>query len=164
MIKFTLHCDNDHVFEGWFASNAAFDHQAQNSLVECPMCGSDKVGKALMAPNVLTSDQMRASRRARADEPASTETPVAAPAAPSMPVATDPARAEMIAKLQEMSRALRANADHVGRDFAEEARKIHFGETPPRGIYGEASKDEIEALLDDGVGVAPLPPLPEDLN
>ena len=63
-----------------------------------------------------------------------------------------------------MARAVRANADYVGSAFADEARKIHFGETDPRGIYGEASRDEVEALLEDGIDIAPLPPLPEDRN
>jgi hypothetical protein len=160
MIKFTLNCENDHAFDAWFASGEAFDTLAGRGLTECVVCGSRKVTKGLMAPNVVTSEQKR-SRTAAATMP---DAPDAPDAPGNVPLAMDPERAGMIKRLQEMARAVRANADYVGSAFADEARKIHFGETDPRGIYGEASRDEVEALLEDGIDIAPLPPLPEDRN
>jgi hypothetical protein len=146
MIRFSLICSDDHAFDGWFASNDAFETQKKRGLVDCPVCGTAKVDKALMAPGVITSRRK------------------AGPVTDSAPVALDPERADMMAKLKEMVKAVRETADHVGKDFAEEARKIHFGEAPERAIYGEASQSDVEALLDDGVQIAPLPVLPEDRN
>ncbi|MCU0830063.1 MAG: DUF1178 family protein [Rhizobiaceae bacterium] len=146
MIRFSLTCDGGHAFDGWFASNDAFDTQRKRGLIDCPHCGTIKVDKAIMAPGVITSDRK------------------AAPSRDLGPVALDPDRVEMMAKLREMVKSVRDNADHVGTEFAEEARKIHFGEAPERAIYGEASRDEVEALLEDGVPVAPLPVLPDDRN
>jgi hypothetical protein len=146
MIRFSLICDGGHEFDGWFASNDAFDTQRKRGLLDCPACGSAKVDKALMAPGVISSERK------------------AARPAPSTQLALDPERAELMGKLREMAKAVRANADYVGSDFAEEARKIHFGEAHARGIYGEASADEVQGLLEDGVPVAPLPVLPEDRN
>jgi hypothetical protein len=137
MIRFSLHCDNDHDFEGWFRSNDDFDTQAQQRLVTCPVCGSHKVGKALMAPSVTTGRQKE-----------------------KMAVAMS----KMVAELKEMAQKVRENADYVGSDFAEEARKIHFGEVEKRGIYGEATGEEVKSLLEDGVDVMPLPVFPEDHN
>jgi hypothetical protein len=171
MIKFTLLCDKEHAFEAWFASNDAYDVQVKRGLVECPDCGSRRVEKGLMAPNVLTT------KRKTVVSPAGDTTTVAVPAqSVAMPavapqavmaaamMAMDPAKAEMMAKMLEFSRAVRSEADNVGKEFAEEARKIHFGETDARAIYGEATKDEVEGLLEDGVEIAPLMPLPEDRN
>jgi hypothetical protein len=146
MIRFSLICEAGHEFDGWFASNDAFDTQKKRGLIDCPACGSAKVAKALMAPGVITSERK------------------AARAAAPVQLALDPERAELMGKLREMAKAVRANADYVGGEFAEEARKIHFGEAEARGIYGEASADEVQGLLEDGVPVAPLPVLPEDRN
>ncbi|NJR13211.1 MAG: DUF1178 family protein [Phyllobacteriaceae bacterium] len=147
MIRFSLQCDNEHGFEAWFASGDAFDTQARRGLVDCLMCGSRNVHKALMTPGIVT---------ARRAAPAQVET--------TMSLALDPERAEMLEKLRGMARAVRESADYVGKDFAEEARKIHFGEVEARGIYGEASGSEVEALLEDGIAIAPLPMLPDDRN
>jgi hypothetical protein len=147
MIRFSLICEAGHEFDGWFASNDAFDTQKKRGLIDCPICGTAKVDKALMAPGVITSDRKAAKSSG----------------APAQLV-LDPERAEMMAKLREMAKAVRANADYVGGDFAEEARRIHFGEADARGIYGEASADEVRGLLEDGVPVAPIPVLPEDRN
>jgi hypothetical protein len=140
MIRFSLICEADHEFEAWFASNADFEGQSGRKLVACPACGSHDVSKALMAPNVST---------ARARE--------------KIAVAAGQ-QAEVMRKMQELSREIRANAENVGEKFAEEARRIHFGEIDPRGIYGKASREEISSLLEDGVSIMPLPDLPEDAN
>jgi hypothetical protein len=137
MIHFSLHCDDDHEFEGWFRSNDDFDAQVQKQLVSCPVCGSDKVGKALMAPSVATGRQKEKIAIAMS---------------------------KMASELREMAKKVRENSDYVGSDFAEQARKIHFGEAEQRGIYGEATRDEVEALVDDGVDVMPLPVFPDDHN
>lgn len=137
MIRFSLHCDHDHEFEGWFRSNDDFDLQAQKGLVACPSCGSHKVGKALMAPSVSTGRQKEKIAIAMS---------------------------EMAKEMKEMVKKVRENADYVGTEFAEQARKIHFGEAEARGIYGEATREDVEALLEDGVDVMPLPVFPEDRN
>ncbi len=141
MIRFSLHCDGGHDFEGWFRDNADFDRQSAQKLVACPVCNSLQVGKALMAPAVSIS---------RGKE--------------KMALALGETQKKMLEDMRELSRKLRENADYVGDKFAEEARKIHFGEADARGIYGEASRDEVHALVEDGVDVLPLPLFPEDKN
>ncbi|MHC1547970.1 DUF1178 family protein [Phyllobacterium sp. K27] len=137
MIRFSLHCDQDHDFEGWFRSNDDFDSQVDKGFVTCPSCGSHKVGKALMAPSVSTGRQKEKIAIAMS---------------------------EMAKEMKEMVKKVRENADYVGTEFAEQARKIHFGEAEARGIYGEATPEDVEALLEDGVDVMPLPVFPEDRN
>ena len=132
MIRFRLTCDNDHGFESWFASNAAYDGLKAAGQLECPVCGSRKVDKALMAPAVAT-----------------------APTAP--PAAGPEALAE---KLAAWRRHVEENSDYVGLEFVTEARAIHEGTAPERPIWGEARLDEARKLLDDGVPVAPLPFVP----
>ena len=160
MIRFSLVCDAGHAFEGWFASNDDYDRQAKMGLVACAVCGSAHVEKALMAPSVKTA--RKSEHRVERDQ---TQAGEAAPASET-PVALTmtPEQAEVAARIHALVREVRANSDNVGKAFAEEARKIHFGEAPPRGIYGEASRDEVESLLEEGVSVAPLPVLPEYRN
>ena len=136
MIRYGLICDNGHDFEGWFASASDFDGQQQRGLVECPACGSHAVSKRLMAPSVSTARKKDSRQQ----------------------LVMHAAKQEMIGKLKEMVTQIRANADDVGERFPEEARKIHYGEVEERAIYGEASSDDVEALLDEGVEVLPLPP------
>lgn len=141
MIRFSLHCDHGHEFEGWFRDNADFDRQSERKLVACPVCNSAQVQKSLMAPAVSTS---------RSKE--------------QVAIAMSEAQKQMLEQMRELSRKVRENADYVGDQFAEEARKIHFGETEARGIYGEASKEDVHSLIEDGVDVMPLPVFPEDKN
>ena len=142
MIKFSLICDQGHDFEAWFRDSADFETQNRRGLLECPACGSARVSKALMAPAVATA-------RKRED----------------VAVATgNAAQREVMAKLQEMARALKKTGEDVGERFPEEARKIHYGEADPRGIYGKATPDDVSSLLEEGVGILPLPDLPEELN
>ncbi len=144
MIKFALKCEADHAFEGWFSSGSDFDGQQARGLVTCPVCGSASVSKALMAPAVATAH--------------------AADAQVPMPMAGGGVPAEMIAKLREVVTQIRASSEDVGTRFPEEARKIHYGEAPARGIIGQAKQEEIGALLEEGIEIAPLPVLPEDAN
>lgn len=132
MISFALNCPDGHRFDSWFQSAAAFDSLAQAGHVACPVCGSTRVEKALMAPAV---------RPARAQA-----------AGPLRTVDTD---AE--AALAALRREVEENADYVGLNFVAEARAMHEGDLPSRSIYGEARIDEARKLLEDGVPVAPLP-------
>ena len=141
MIRFSLTCEREHEFEAWFRNNDDFDRQKKRGFVECPHCGSAKVEKALMAPAVST---------ARRQE--------------KMALAMNDMQKKAMAEMKALSEKLRENADYVGDKFAEEARKIHFGETEARGIYGEATLDEAKSLAEDGVGFMPIPVFPEDRN
>jgi len=150
MIHYALRCDSGHDFDGWFKDSAAFDKQAKRGLLECPHCASTKVERALMAPQV-------ASRKEAVNPPAPAKPPAAAKAVSNSP---GPMPAEMRALLQRMRAEIEKNCDYVGADFADEARKIHAGESERRGIYGEATAEEAEALSEDGIQVARIPWLP----
>jgi hypothetical protein len=141
MIRFSLVCDHDHDFEAWFRGNDDFDAQARRGFVECPACGSRKVEKALMAPAVSTGRKKE-----------------------KMALAMGEAQKQAMAQLRELSRKMRENAENVGDRFAEEARKIHFGEVEARGIYGEATPEDARALVEDGVEFMPIQVFPEDSN
>lgn len=139
MIQYSLHCAKGHQFDAWFKNAAAFDEQQARGIVSCALCGDDHVEKAPMAPAVARTDHARMS--------------VSSPGPDA-------------AKVREMLRAYRqkvtSQADYVGDKFAEEARKIHFEEVEARGIYGEATRDEVLALADEGVDFMPLPDLSDD--
>jgi hypothetical protein len=141
LIHFTLACDHGHEFEGWFRSNDDFETQRKRGLVDCPECGSSKVQKALMAPAVSTGKRQE-----------------------TMALAMNAEQRRILAEMKALSDKMRENADYVGDRFAEEARRIHFGETEARGIYGEASPDEAKSLAEDGVPFMPIPVFPDDRN
>lgn len=141
MIRFSLVCDADHSFDGWFRNGDDFDKQKKRGLVTCPVCHSPKVDKALMAPAVSTGRKKDTIALAMGEE-----------------------QRKALAQLKAMAAKARENADYVGDKFAEEARKIHFGETEARGIYGEATADEARSLIDEGVEFMPLPVFPDDQN
>ena len=160
MIVFDLKCRKDHVFEAWFPDSASFAEQAEAGKVVCPVCGSKKVTKALMAPAVVTS------RRGKAEvvEPAP-EGPQDAPqdsGATAAAVADSEKAGELRRMLKDLRDHVEKNCDYVGGEFAEEARKIHYGETDPRGIYGETSEAEAKDLQDEGIEVARVPWLPRE--
>ena len=156
MIRYALRCERDHTFESWFQSSSAFDQQVKRKLVTCPVCSSAKIEKAIMAPQIV-------SKKGR---PSTPPAPAQAPEAPR----PDPTplmmaqECELRAKLKELRDHIIKNADNVGDRFANEARKMHYGEIEHRPIYGEASPDEARALIDEGIDVSPLPVLPEDRN
>jgi hypothetical protein len=161
MIRYSLICERKHDFEIWFKNSADYDKQAKRGLVTCPECGSAKVEKALMAPAL--------GRGTRKDvQPQVVEAPPAealAPAENKTPVAMiSPLEQEFRAKLKELRDHLTKNADNVGAKFPEEARKMHYGETEHRSIYGEATPQEAKELLEEGVELHPLPVLPEERN
>jgi hypothetical protein len=155
VILYNLVCDKRHEFESWFPSSAAYEKQEKRKLIACPMCGSAKVERAIMAPNL-----------ARKDKSTSVPAPVEQAAeAPSTPVAmVSPEEKEFRAKLKELRDHLTANSDNVGKKFPEEARKMHYGETEHRSIYGEASAEDAKALHEEGIEFHPLPVLPDDRN
>ena len=134
MIKYDLKCAHDHDFEVWFSKSSDFDEQAPKGLIACPNCGSTKVEKAIMAPNVSTSRKKEA---------------IAAKRAQSMKM--------MNAAADKIRQEIENNCDYVGENFADEARAMHYGEKDERGIYGEATPEQASDLLEEGIGVAPLP-------
>jgi hypothetical protein len=159
MIRYALACDQGHAFESWFQNSAAYDKQVKVGLVTCPACGSAKVEKAIMAPRVSG-----AKKRSHA--------PAAAPEAGSPAPGSDPTPVAMVSpqehefrkKLKELREHLVRNADYVGQKFADEARKMHYGETEHRSIYGEASSDQAKELHEEGIEFHPLPVLPDERN
>ena len=160
MIRYTLICDNAHEFESWFANSAAYDKQAKRALIDCPLCGSTKVEKAIMAPRLTRKDKS-AAIVTPVEESAPPPTPAEAPTPVAM---ISPQEREFRKKLKELRDHLTANADNVGNKFPEEARKMHYGEVEHRSIYGEASPDDAEALHEEGIEFHPLPHLPNERN
>ena len=153
MIHYTLRCDQDHEFDSWFNNSASFEKQAKRGLLECPHCGSAKVARALMTPNVPRKGRVTAE-----PVPASPTPQPQAPAAPAM--AADRMPDHIRAMLQKLRSEVEKNCDYVGPGFAEEARRIHNGETDARGIYGETSREEAEALAEEGIDIASIPWVP----
>lgn len=141
MIQYSLTCENEHKFDAWFRNAAAFDTQKKQGIVTCPICSSTDVNKALMAPAVSrkSSDKVALS-------------------------IGHPQQAELRAAMKALREKVTSEADYVGDQFATEARKIHDHETEPRGIYGEATRDEVAGLVEDGIDFMPLPNLPEEHN
>jgi hypothetical protein len=161
MIHYNLRCAKGHAFESWFQSSSAYEAQEKRELVSCPVCGSTKVERAIMAPRIV-------SKKGRDTKP-SDQLPVPALAAdvipPSSPTPLLMAQeVELRAKLRELRDHIVKNADNVGEKFPNEARKMHYGDIEHRPIYGDASPDEAKALIEEGVEVMPLPTLPEDRN
>ncbi|MGA2891800.1 MAG: DUF1178 family protein [Xanthobacteraceae bacterium] len=175
MIRYALTCDKGHGFESWFQNSAAYDKQRKRSLVACPVCGSAKVEKAMMTPSLASNLAPRLGHADTAGSQPSVPSPTApnlmpplsqaSPAPPRGAVAmmSQPER-ELRQKLKELRDHITKNANYVGHSFPEEARKIHYGETERRSIYGEASPDEAKELHDEGIEFHPLPILPDDQN
>jgi hypothetical protein len=158
MIHYQLRCAEDHPFDGWFKDSDAFDKQAKVGFVECPTCGSAKVSRALMAPAIPKKG--RAARTKVAPAEAAPPAPPSAPAQPQPQAMAGPVPAQLVALLQRVRAEVEQKCEYVGSEFAEEARKIHLGETKARGIYGEASTEEAEALKDEGIDIAQIPWVP----
>jgi hypothetical protein len=129
MIRFTLRCNAEHEFEGWFRNGDVFEAQQQAGEIACPTCGDNRIEKALMAPNIGRSHK---------------NVPALSPA-------------QMRAALLELRRQVETKCDYVGERFAEEARKIHYGEADPHGIYGEATAEESRELTEEGIEFGRVP-------
>ncbi len=146
MIHYNLRCDDGHEFDSWFNSSASFDRQAKRGLLECPHCGSAKVERALMTPSV--------PRKGRITGEPAAPVPVAKPEVPA--VVAEHVPAHIRAMLQKLRAEVEKNCDYVGPGFADEARRIAKGEADPRGIYGETTPEEAEALADEGIEVSSI--------
>jgi hypothetical protein len=157
MIHYQLRCADDHAFDGWFKDSDAFDKQAKAGFVECPACGSAKVRRSLMAPAIPKKG--RPTRNEAVVAEAVPAVPTATPPA-SHALAAGPIPAQLVALLQRVRAEVEQQCDYVGADFAEQARKIHLGEAKARGIYGEASAEEADALKEEGIDIAQLPWVP----
>jgi hypothetical protein len=179
MIKYQLICDLTHEFEGWFQTGAAFVAQNEAGLVTCPVCGSIKVHRALMTPNLASPKRRRedvgrppATETAnQAANPPGTIRPSAhaefAQTASAHVVASEPAPSqaalgEVIAQLRQLQRKIKSECRDVGTDFATEVRKMHYGDSEPENIYGHSSVAECESLADEGIDVVTLPWLPPE--
>ena len=144
MIHFDLACDKGHEFDGWFASNSAFEDQKGTGLLTCPACGSQKVGKRLMKPSIASRDNNQTG--------------------PSLSTQACEAGNSYQSAVRKLRKHIAENAEYVGSRFTREARRIHYQESEPRGIYGEATPEDAKALVEEGIDVHPLPLLPEENN
>ncbi|HEX5280827.1 MAG TPA: DUF1178 family protein [Micropepsaceae bacterium] len=143
MIVYRLVCSSGHEFEGWFKNSAMFDEQASKHVLDCPVCGDTDVRKAIMAPAVAkTTEQVTATSAQN----------------------TQPDHSKIRQFMAGYRKFIEANAEYVGTKFPEEARKIHYGETEERHIYGESTLKQARELVQEGIEIAPVPPDPEDLN
>jgi hypothetical protein len=149
VIRYALCCEAGHSFESWFNNSTAFERQAARRLVTCPLCGSAKVEKAIMAP-ALGGGREAASPAAEPEK-----TPVAI---------VSKEEVELRKKLKELRDHIVKSADYVGEKFPEEARRMHYGEAEHRSIYGEASPEAAKSLADEGIEFHPLPRLPDERN
>ncbi len=156
-----LQCAHQHVFEGWFGSEDDFQVQLARGMVECPMCGNAAITKRLSAPR-LNFGAAQASPRDEAEKP-SDEKAATTPQPAQALVANPQVPQELMQAWMAMAKRVLATTADVGDRFAEEARKIHYGETEERGIRGRATRDETEALLEEGIAVMPFA-LPEALK
>jgi hypothetical protein len=157
MIHYILRCERGHAFESWFQSSAAYEQQEKRKLVNCPVCGSAKVERGIMAPQVVSKKGRDIVEPAPAAAMPATTTPASAPLVMAQ-------EREVRAKLRELRDHILTSSDNVGERFPNEARKMHYGDIEHRPIYGEASPDEARALMEEGVEVSTLPLLPEDRN
>ena len=163
MIKYQLICDQNHEFEGWFQTAVAFDEQVANGLVLCPLCDSVNVKRALMTPNLASP-----KRRKTNDSPAvsssssSIESQLSQENRPVIKSDQVHAFGVALAELRQLQKKIRADCRDVGTDFAEEARKIHYGEIKAEGIYGQTTNEERESLEDEGIDIFDMPWLPSD--
>ncbi len=156
MIRYNLRCEKGHSFESWFQSSTAYESQEKRKLVSCPACGSVKVERAIMAPQIVS----KKGREATAPAEAPTTETTAQSSTPLLMAQ----ELELRAKIKELRDHIVKNADNVGERFPNEARKMHYGDIEHRPIYGEASPEEARSLIDEGVEVSPLPVLPDDRN
>jgi hypothetical protein len=171
MIRYRLKCEKRHEFEAWFSSGAAYDRQAKRGQISCPRCGTSKVEKTVMAPSVVKGVKRKRAAKAPKEEPIEQ---AAAPAVQPAQGSQGPqqqaethrlaAHGALAAAMRKLRAEIESKSEYVGPRFSEEARKIHYEETPARGIYGEATREEAQALSEEGIEFFPLPSLPEDHN
>lgn len=149
MIRYSLVCDKGHTFESWFQNSRASDGQLKRGLVACPVCDSTRVAKAIMAPQIAATKRRKGK-----------SAPIQLPAQ-QQPVALLSEKERETRKLvQALHEHVKKNAEHVGDRFPKLARQMHYEEIKPRSIYGEAKPEEVRELIEEGVEIAALPPLP----
>lgn len=141
MIRYSLRCADDHEFEAWFASGSSYDSQAAAGKVSCPVCGSRRIEKSIMAPNVAVRSNGDAPAQSLADN-----------------------AGQIRSLMREVRQMIEAQSENVGDRFPDEARKIHYREAEERAIRGKASADEVRSLVEEGIAIVPLPDLPDDAN
>ena len=146
MIRYDLICAKGHEFDGWFSDSAAYDKQAKRDLISCTVCGETKIQKQLMAPGIGAKGNKKSEPQKMTAGP------------------VDPRAAAMMQMMRDYRRHVTENSENVGPKFAEEARKIHFKESEERAIHGEATRDDVAELVEEGIDVHPIPRLPEDGN
>ena len=149
MILYQLQCEKEHRFEAWFRDSEAFDKQSKRKLLACPKCGSAKITKALMAPRIGKSGGDAQPKSATYTHTESS-------------LKLTPEAVELKRKLKEIQSYISKECDYVGSNFAEEARKIHYGEVSPHGIYGETSSEDAKELVDEGIEFTSIPWVPEE--
>ena len=160
MIRYALACENAHAFESWFPSSEAFESQRARGFVSCPVCDSSAVEKQIMAPSIARKDKAPLPTPVPAEpRPAAVEAPTPQPVA----LLSEEAQA-MRAMLRAFREHVTRTAENVGPAFADQARKMHYGEVEHRSIYGEANPIEARELLEEGIEVHPLPMLPDERN
>ena len=163
MIKYQLICNKSHEFEGWFGDSAAFDSQQQSGFLTCPVCGSADVRRALMAPNLASAKTRKTDL---AEQQPAAQPGLEPQPQPQASAALPPAAArkmhELMSEMRALQTKIREECRDVGNDFAEEVRKIHYGDAEPEGIYGQATAEEREALDEEGIEIMDMPWLPKD--
>ena len=136
MILFDLQCDKDHKFECWFASSANYQEQLNNKMIVCPYCNSTKIQKSLMAPNISTKSTSKNSKKTNKQKLSQNN---------------------LENQIKKFRKYIEKNTDNVGKNFAEEARKIYYGETKSRPIRGESTEKEAQELAEEGITFSQLP-------
>jgi hypothetical protein len=171
MIKYQLICEKEHEFEGWFLSSDAFVEQCAAGILSCPFCETVNVRRALMAPNLASPKTRKSQVTAEATSEVTAEASTGAGRASLPPVSVSgsgmPPEAmikmrELVVEMRNLQAKIKENCRDVGGDFAEEVRKIHYGEAEPEGIYGEVSETEREQLDEEGIEIMQMPWLPQD--
>ncbi len=176
MIKYQLICEHEHEFEGWFQNSEAFSEQCADGILSCPFCETVNVRRALMAPNLASPKTRNSIFSAEATsestaEAASGKAPISSIVSPSPPVSVSGASTspeamvkmrELLVEMRKLQTRIKEDCRDVGSDFAEEARKIHYGEAEPEGIYGEVTDSERDQLDREGIEIIQMPWLPRD--
>jgi hypothetical protein len=160
MILYRLRCSKGHEFESWFKDSKTYERQEKKSLIGCAVCGDGKVVRAAMAPRIGRGSENAGKKVVEAEAVAPAPTPAPSPEQQQMAALAKHMPKEMRETLLKLRKQVEKNCEHVGPKFAEEARKIHYGESDKRGIYGETSDEEAEALAEEGIEFGRLPWIP----
>jgi hypothetical protein len=162
MILFDIKCSDGHIFEAWFQNNEAYEQQIDNDLVECPLCGCTKTSKSLMSPNISAKGEIIREAYQSEQDSEDHKVTVSAHSNSSKEVSSDDVKRaldHMHNTMSKFRRQVEKSCEYVGDDFADEARKIHAGESEKRGIYGETTISQTEELLEEGIDILPVPGL-----